>query len=210
MYALTGGVPTTITAPAIPYALFNSTNSHDITVGNDCTTSGELHCTATSGFDTPSGLGSPNGISGFSELPSPPTNLNAQFVSQTSASLSWTASSSSAGISGYYIYRDGVKIGSSTTTSFSDPNLTANTNYNYYVVAYDASGNLSGGSSTIVGTTYLPEDINEQGHVNLLDLSLLASKYGQTGPNLGRVDINHDGVVNLLDLSLLASKYGSE
>jgi hypothetical protein len=48
------------------------------------------------------------------------------------------------------------------------------------------------------------------GHIDLLDLSLLASKYGQCGAGLGRADLNNDGCVDLLDLSLLASKYGSE
>ena len=53
-----------------------------------------------------------------------------------------------------------------------------------------------------------PEDANQDGSVNLLDFSLVASKFGQTDTNLGRSDINGDGHVNLLDFSLLAAKFG--
>jgi hypothetical protein len=57
--------------------------------------------------------------------------------------------------------------------------------------------------------TFIPADINQDGHVTFLDLSILASKYGQSGGSLGRADINQDGTVNFLDLSALANKYGT-
>jgi hypothetical protein len=57
--------------------------------------------------------------------------------------------------------------------------------------------------------TYLAEDINQDGHVNLLDFSLLAAKFGQSGTNLGRADINGDAYVNILDFSRLAAKFGT-
>jgi hypothetical protein len=56
---------------------------------------------------------------------------------------------------------------------------------------------------------YLAEDINQDGHVNLLDFSMLAAKFGQSGAGLGRADINADGTVNLLDFSSLAAKFGT-
>jgi hypothetical protein len=99
-------------------------------------------------------------------------------------------------------------------------NTTSLTNGSHSVTAraYDADGNSSSASVTVTvsnGTTPPPppptfraEDINQDGRVNLLDFSLLASKYGQT-TNLGRSDINADGRVNLQDFSLLASKFGS-
>jgi subtilisin family serine protease len=50
------------------------------------------------------------------------------------------------------------------------------------------------------------EDINCDGFVDLLDLSVLASQWNlQRG---GRSDINKTGVTDLLDLSLLANKWG--
>lgn len=209
IFALAGGIPSSTTASSIPYTLYTSSNSHDITSGNDCTGSITVHCTAGTGFDTPSGMGSPNGITGFMALLSPATSLAADSIDQNTLKLTWTASSSS-GVSGYYVYRDGTQIASVTGTTYTDTGLTTNASHTYYVVAYDSSSNLSGPSAAISAAACYPEDINEDTHINLLDLSLLASKYGQSGSGIGRSDINGDGTVNLLDLSLLASKYGSE
>lgn len=81
--------------------------------------------------------------------------------------------------------------------------------------ARDAAGNTTtsqnvtvnlNNQTTTPNPTYAPEDINQDGLINLLDFSVLASKFGQT-TNLGRADINGDGKVNLLDFSLLAAKF---
>jgi len=208
IFGLVGGVNTGVTASSVPYSA-SSSAFHDITSGNDCTSGQTTHCYAATGFDTPTGLGSPDGIAGFTSLPTQPT-LTVTTVSQTEESLSWTASSATDGIAGYYIYRNGTRIATATTTSYDDPGLSANQTYSYYVVAFDTDDNQSLPSATVNGFTAIPEDINEDGHVNLLDLSILADKYGQCGASVGRADINGDGCVNLLDLSLLAQTYGSE
>lgn len=62
------------------------------------------------------------------------------------------------------------------------------------------------GTGDNCATTYLAVDINQDTHIDILDLGLLAGKYNQT-TSLGRTDVNSDGVVNLSDLSALASKY---
>lgn len=62
------------------------------------------------------------------------------------------------------------------------------------------------GTGDNCATIYLAVDINQDTHVDVLDLGQLAGKYNQTS-NLGRTDVNSDGVVNLSDLSALASKY---
>ena len=210
MYALAGGVLSNNNAVSILYGSFNSQNSHDITSGNDCTSTITTNCTAGIGFDTPSGLGSPNGISGFVVQPATNLSLKVGNYNGTSVIISWTASANSM-IGGYYVYRNGVKIATVTSgDSYSDNNLSPNTSYTYYVQAFDPFSNLASPTVSQTITTYLPADINEDGHVNLIDLSLLASKYGQSGSSIGRADINGDGTVNLIDLSLLASKYGSE
>lgn len=49
-----------------------------------------------------------------------------------------------------------------------------------------------------------PEDINDDGFVNILDLTIVSRYFGETGPDiLG--DVNADGVVNVLDLVLIAN-----
>lgn len=210
MYALTGGVSSGTVASSVPYTAFTNSDFHDITSGDDCTVNNTTFCTAATGFDEPSGLGSPDGISGFVSLPSSPVGFTATTVNQNEIDLSWDASDGPEGVSGYHVYRNGSEIATVTTTSYNDTGLTPNTTYDYYVVAYDTEGDLSEPSDTVPAFSAYPADINEDGHIDLLDLSLLANKYGQSGPNLGRADINHDGTVNLLDLSLLANSYGSE
>ena len=80
----------------------------------------------------------------------------------------------------------------------------------YTLACSNAGGSASNSATVTVNTAgFSAEDLNQDGHVNLLDFSLLAAKYGQTGTNLGRADINGDGKVNLLDFSLLAAQYGN-
>jgi hypothetical protein len=50
-------------------------------------------------------------------------------------------------------------------------------------------------------------DLNSDGTVNVLDLSVLLSKWGTTGAQAS--DINEDNTVNILDLSVLLSKWGT-
>ncbi len=54
---------------------------------------------------------------------------------------------------------------------------------------------------------YSPEDVNMDGTVNIRDLVLIASNFGQQGENIA--DVNGDGVVNITDLVLVAGALGS-
>jgi hypothetical protein len=74
--------------------------------------------------------------------PSAPSGLTATATSSTSVSLSWTASTDT-GVTGYDIFRNGTKIGTSTTTSYTDNSVASNTAYTYTVTAYDAAGEVS-------------------------------------------------------------------
>jgi len=78
----------------------------------------------------------------------PPTKLTATSSSPTQVNLSWTASTST-GVVGYKIFRNGNQIGVSTTTSYGDGTVVANTTYSYYVEAYDGLGNVSVASNTV-------------------------------------------------------------
>jgi hypothetical protein len=73
--------------------------------------------------------------------------------------LSWTASSDNVGVTTYDVYRNGIRLGGSccsflSDSSFVDNSATANTTYQYYVVARDAAGNVSTASNTI--TVHVP------------------------------------------------------
>lgn len=50
-------------------------------------------------------------------------------------SLNWTASTDNVGVTGYLIYQNGVQVGTSATTSYTDTGLTAGTSYAYTVKA---------------------------------------------------------------------------
>lgn len=54
--------------------------------------------------------------------------------------------------------------------------------------------------------THPPEDLNMDGSVNIQDLVLVASNFGQRGENIA--DVNGDGVVNIADLVLVAGALG--
>lgn len=52
-----------------------------------------------------------------------------------------------------------------------------------------------------------PWDVNNDGSVNILDLTFVASHFGQDNPP-PEADVNGDGKVNILDLTLVASHFG--
>lgn len=85
--------------------------------------------------------------------PSAPSNLAANAISQNQINLTWSASTDNKAVSSYDIYRNGAKVSSSLTPSFSDSGLTAGTSYSYYIIARDAAGNSSTASNTASATT---------------------------------------------------------
>ncbi|MFP5392146.1 MAG: carbohydrate binding domain-containing protein, partial [Gammaproteobacteria bacterium] len=95
--------------------------------------------------------GSPCG--GDTIPPSVPPNLVSSSVTATSATLGWTASTDNVGVAGYDVYRNGVKVGSPTGTSYPDSGLTAATDYVYTVRARDAAGNASALSGAVTVRT---------------------------------------------------------
>ena len=90
--------------------------------------------------------------------PTTPTGLSANAVSSSRVDLSWTAATDDNGVSGYRIYRNGSYLKSSTSTSTSDTNLSASTQYCYTVSAYDAAGNASNQSGQSCATTAAAQD----------------------------------------------------
>ena len=74
----------------------------------------------------------------------------------------------------------------------------------------DSAGGSSMPQSKAVEITeppQLPEDMNNDGIVNIIDLTLVASNFGKTGQN--DADVNGDGVVNIIDLTLVAAAFGN-
>lgn len=83
------------------------------------------------------------------QAPSVPTNLAASAVTSSSVGLTWGISSDNVSVAGYNIYQDGVKVGTSTGTSYTATGLAEGTTYSFAVEAFDAAGNVSGLSSAL-------------------------------------------------------------
>jgi chitodextrinase len=79
--------------------------------------------------------------------PNTPTGLLAVAVSENQVNLTWAPSTDNVAVAGYTIYRNGTKVGTSTTTSFGDGTVVANTSYSYAAEAYDGAGNISARST---------------------------------------------------------------
>jgi hypothetical protein len=90
------------------------------------------------------------------QAPSTPTNFAASGITNTSANLSWTASTDNVGVTGYEIRVNGVLNGSPAGTTYSLTGLTASTTYSVSVTAKDAAGNPSTASTISVTTTSTP------------------------------------------------------
>ena len=101
-------------------------------LGNDSAPSAQA-CTATqSGADT--------------IAPWAPNGLLVLANSTSQVTLYWNAATDLGGpVAGYRIYRNGVFIGSTSSTQYSDAGLAAGTQYCYSIVAYDYAGNSSSG-----------------------------------------------------------------
>ncbi|OJH42334.1 hypothetical protein BON30_03780 [Cystobacter ferrugineus] len=97
--------------------------------------------------------GTGNPPAGDTQAPSVPANLAVASSTSTQITLSWTASTDNVGVTAYDVYRFGVLIGSSATTSYTDSGLAASTPYSYTVRARDAAGNASAASNTVSVTT---------------------------------------------------------
>jgi hypothetical protein len=68
--------------------------------------------------------------------PTAPTGVTATPASSTKIDLSWVASTDAeSGVSYYVVYRDGIEIGTSATTSFSDTGRSQTQSYTYSVSA---------------------------------------------------------------------------
>lgn len=93
------------------------------------------------------------------ESPTTPTNVVATLASATSATISWTPSPLNDGVISYFIYRNGTKVGESTTTSFTDTGLAQQTTYVYSVAANCKGGTVSDRSVETQQSTVITVDI---------------------------------------------------
>ena len=171
-FALSPRVTTTSTGTSVLYTNNTLANFHDVTAGSNgsCST---IMCSASIGYDGPSGIGSLNGIGGFggtiasaspsvtpaststpAPAPAAPTNLIAAAISSSQIHLQWDAVQDSVGIGVYNVYRNGLLIVQGNILNYTNNNLTPNTTYTYTVQAQDIYGNKSPLSNPATATTF--------------------------------------------------------
>ncbi len=91
--------------------------------------------------------------------PSTPTDVAVTLASATSATVTWTPSPLNDGVISYSIFRNGTKVGESTTTSFTDTGLAQQTTYVYSVAANCKGGIVSDRSAETAQSTVTTVDI---------------------------------------------------
>ncbi|MDX8552346.1 M4 family metallopeptidase [Tenacibaculum sp. 1B UA] len=87
------------------------------------------------------------------EAPTAPSSVAASNIEETTATLSWTASTDNVGVTSYEVFNGTTSAGTVSGTSMNLTGLTANTTYNFTVKAKDAAGNVSVSSNTATFTT---------------------------------------------------------
>ena len=88
--------------------------------------------------------------------PSAPTALVKTNSTQTSLTVSWTASTDNVGVAGYTVYVNGAASSAAAGTSRTISGLGCGTTYTIAVDAYDSAGNHSAQTSTTMATSACP------------------------------------------------------
>jgi glucose/arabinose dehydrogenase/phosphatidylethanolamine-binding protein (PEBP) family uncharacterized protein len=100
-------------------------------------------------FTTPS--------SGDTQPPTAPGNLRSTGVTANSVSLAWDASTDNSGsIAGYDVYQGATKVSTTTSLQATVTGLTANTSYDFTVIARDPDNNASAPSNKVTAKTSNP------------------------------------------------------
>jgi hypothetical protein len=86
-----------------------------------------------------------------------PAGLTGTALDAGNVRLNWTASTDNVGVSGYYVFRNNVQLGSvASGTTYTDATAAPSTTYSYTVKAFDAATNVSAASAPASVTTPPP------------------------------------------------------
>lgn len=183
------------------YDVYNGTNLVGNVTGTTCSVTG-LSPNASYTFTVKSKDGSGNISTGVSittttsapdtTAPNEVTNLVVNNITQTGATLSWTASTSS-DISSYGIYNGGTFVTEITGNSYDVTGLTANTSYTFTVKSKDTMGNISNGASVTLTTsaadTTPPSEVTNLATSNVLDTSLTLTWTASVSSDIASYDV---------------------
>ena len=131
--------------------------------------------------------------------PTAPSGLKAEDVTGTSFTLNATTpGTDNLGVKEYEIYRDGVKIATTTTLPYTVSGLTPNQTYKFTIKTVDGAGNVSGASEELTVSTDVTKPAAPSG-LKTEDVTPTSLKLNATNPgtdNLGvkEYEIYRDGV----------------
>lgn len=99
-------------------------------------------------------------------------NLVKNSQSSSSIELKWSGSTDNFGVAGYYIYRNGAYLNTTSSLSYTDNISSLPTgNYQYTVKAYDAAGNISTASNPLNIEITTPDDFgNDYNSASTIEL----------------------------------------
>jgi len=160
-----------------------------------------LSCTNSAGTDsaTTTVAVTPNVVAPVVSLNASPTSIS----SGNSSTLSWSVTgtapncTASGGWSGNKNSSGSTSVGPLTTTTYT------------LACSNSAGSDSKTVTVTVTQAVIAREDVNQDGRVDIQDISAVIGKYGQTGGSIGRSDVNGDGKVGIEDISLVISKYGT-
>jgi YD repeat-containing protein len=145
------------------------------------------------------------------EAPTQPKNLTVTEKTDTTLSVSWTASTDNVAVEGYEIYINDIKTDTSTKTTYTFTGIEPGKEYSIYVKAFDTAGNCSLKSNIILEKTSIKYlDIDDDGAISFNDIMIIASAFNSKSGD-GRYDLkcdlNTDGAVNMQDVMMLAAHF---
>jgi chitodextrinase len=130
--------------------------------------------------------------------PSIPQKLSAITKTAWEVTLAWKAATDNVGVTEYWIYRNGRKVGAAGSTGFTDAGLKPSMKYSYQVSALDAAGNESKLSKSLAVKT-LPAPVLtviEQWRLDHFGTS------SDSGDAADAFDFDQDGNVNFAEYAL--------
>jgi fibronectin type 3 domain-containing protein len=86
---------------------------------------------------------------GDNDPPTAPTGLSAS-LKLKHVNISWNAATDDVEVTGYRIWRNGTLLDEITVAGYVDRAISPGEIYNYHVVAFDAAGNVSDSSNSVV------------------------------------------------------------
>lgn len=116
------------------------------------------------------------GDGGDTIAPTKPGSIWLTNIKYNQVTVNWNKSTDNVGVTGYSIYRNGTKVGTSTALNYTDVTVLPGTAYSYAVAAVDAAGNESPKTNNASTTTpkvgSITGKVTDAGGVGLPGVSL--------------------------------------